>query len=92
MKYPIKIQVLIDKFIPEIGHNWKDAIYYTEAEFAGVTDADIDAEIDRRVAKYIDLVNNPIPPIEPTKEQLMEEKSNLEFYLQELESRILEKE
>lgn len=44
---------------------YRDALYFTEAEYAALTQQDIDALIQGRVSAYIANIQNPAPPPTP---------------------------
>lgn len=86
----VRIQVLFEESTKYGAY--QDAIYYTEAEYAAVKQADIDAEKVKRVAAYEKAVEEAPAPVEPTLEELQAEKSELEARLTEVEQKITEKE
>ena len=57
---------------------FNDALYYTESEYASVTQKDIDKEKKKRVDAWVDIVKNPPPYIEPTDEELIKMVMDLE--------------
>lgn len=92
-----RIQVLTKEFVKEIGAVYSDAQYFTVdstmsmEDFIASKEADINAEKDRRIANWIDAIKNPPPPVEPTKEQLQEEKAALQAQIAELDVKIAQK-
>ena len=72
----IRIQVLF-KEKTECGE-FNDALYYTEDEFKGVKQNDIDKAIKGRVDNWVKSVKNPAKYIEPTDEELIKMVLELE--------------
>lgn len=67
---------------------FNDAIYFTEAEFAAVSQQEIIDEAQKRIDQWVFGIQNPPVAIEPTKEQLLEQKVQLEAFVAELNSKI----
>ena len=83
----IAIQVRFSKQT-EIGE-YNDALYYTQAEYATLAPAIIEAEKQARVDAWVNAVKNAPPPVGPTKEELQTQKSYLEEQLTEVNTRLL---
>jgi hypothetical protein len=64
----------------EVGR-FSDTLFFTEDEFAQKTQADIDALAQARIDAHVDRIKNPPAPVEPTLEELQEQKANLEAQL-----------
>lgn len=78
-----RIQVITKEFIPEVGTEYQDAQYFdvpvdmTIEQFQAEKEAEINAEKEARIQRYVDAVKNPPPVVEPTKEELMAQKAEL---------------
>ena len=70
---------------------FNDALYYTESEYASVTQKDIDKEKKKRVDAWVDIVKNPPPYIEPTDEELIKMADDLESEKQNYLDRVKDK-
>ena len=86
----IFVQVRINKMVPEIGHEYNDALYYPFEEWP-IKQEIIDAEKARRIANWIDIVKNPPIQLEPTKKQLEKELSDLLVQKSYINNQIQEK-
>lgn len=84
----IRIQVITEESTPY--GTFRDAIYYSSmADYeAKVADGSHEAEKAQRVANYLNVIQNPPAPIEPSKEVLEEHKAQLEAQVAELSSQI----
>ena len=89
MSQSIRVQVRFSEQTPYGEYN--DALYYTETEYANISQSEIDTEKANRVANYISLVSNPTVPTEPTKEQLEAEKAALLEQIAQIDAKISEK-
>ena len=69
----------------EVGE-FSDALYFKEGQVP--SDPMIDAAIQSRVSNYVSLIKNPPPPVEPTKAQLEQAKSELQAQIVELDIKI----
>ena len=67
---------------------YSDALYFTQEEYATKSEADIQALKDARVAAFEAIVK--APAVEPTKEQLELEASDLQSRLDEVNQKIAE--
>lgn len=65
-----------------------DAIYFTQDEWAHITQEEIDARVKERMDNYAESIKNPPPVVEPTEEQLENEKLYLESQLQEVTTKL----
>lgn len=90
----VRVQVL---FSQETKYGiYKDALYFSEAEYAGLTKEDIDNHIASRVNNYLAIVETPTETstaemAEPTKEDLQLAKTELENQLADLNEKIAKK-
>jgi hypothetical protein len=84
----IRIQVLI-KEQTEVGE-FQDALYFTEEEYASLSEKDIQKMIDTRIENWVNQVQNPPIPEEPTKEDLESQKIELQKHIDEVELKISE--
>lgn len=64
----IRIQVPIEQTTPY--GTFHDALYFTPAEYAALTEADIEALKQARVDAWVAAVSTPRKPAEPTAEDL----------------------
>jgi hypothetical protein len=80
------IQVKIKEDTPEGQYN--DSLYYTAEQWASKTPADIEADKKARVDKWLSIVRNPAPALEPTKEELQAQADELKKQADELNARI----
>ena len=80
----VKIQVLIKE------QNFQDAIYYTPAEWEKLTEKDINVSKLERFNNWKTLIETSSQqiPIEPTKEQIQNEKFQLEQQLEIINSKL----
>jgi hypothetical protein len=91
-----RIQVITKEFVPEVGVEYQDAQYFdvpltTKLEdFIAQKEAEINAERDARISRYVESVKNPPAPVEPTQEQLEAEKLAIEEQVTQLEARKVE--
>ena len=58
------------KVMTEVGIELTDALYFSEAKYASLTEKDIDALIQKRVDNFVYNYRNPPTPPEPTLEDL----------------------
>ena len=84
------IQVQIKYKMSEDKLEYQDSLFYTAEEYEKLTQAEIDAEKQKRFDTWLTTVENP-PVFEPTLEQLEEEKALLEKQLAEVNENIDEK-
>ena len=89
MSDTIKIQVITKEQTPY--GEYCDAIYYKDmAEYeARRDDGSHGVEKSKRVANYINAVKNPGTPVEPTKEELLMYKANLEAQIAGVNDKLL---
>lgn len=85
----VKIQVLTNETTPY--GEYRDAIYYSSlSEYESAkSDGSHEGEKLKRVANYVNAVQNPPAPYEPTKEELQEAKASLEAQIVELDAKIV---
>lgn len=69
---------------------YHDALYFSIEEWDIIEQKEIDKEMEVRVNNWIDRVLNPPIPIEPTKEELLEQISNLADQKIELQKKLIE--
>jgi hypothetical protein len=81
-----KIQINISQKT-EFGE-FNDALYYTPDEWANLTQDDIDKATQTRVDNWVNLIKNPPPPPEPTKEELEQRVADLENYKTSIDAQI----
>lgn len=70
---------------------YNDALYFTQEEFATTTKGDIEAMKQVRIDKWVNAVQNPPTPVEPTKEELEELEAQLLKQLEEVQAQIVAK-
>lgn len=70
-----RYQVLVKETVS--GIDYKDAIYYTEAQWADLKQADVNTEIKKRTDNFKAALENPQPPVVPTRAQLVAERDRL---------------
>ena len=87
IKNEIRIQVKVKEFVRELGHDYCDALYYTQEQYYSLTQDDVDREVYRRIANWIEAIKNPPVQAEPTEEQLVAEKLALEEQIAQLTAR-----
>ena len=84
----VKIQL---SFSEETKHgHYSDALYFTEEEWAKVDPKELDTIKQARVAKWVDYLDNPPVPAEPTKEELQAMLVEFEAQTVELERKKIE--
>lgn len=81
-----KYQVLVKQTVN--GNEYNDAIYYTPTEWANIKQADVNAEIQKRVTNYTNAINNPAPVVEATKVELQAQKLQLQDQIAQLDTAI----
>jgi hypothetical protein len=86
----IRVQVLIKEFVPEIGHEYCDALYYSPEDYFSLTQDDVDREMYKRIANWVDAVKNPPVQPEPTKEELQAEEASILEQKAMLDARVSE--
>lgn len=80
-----------------VGVNFNDGHYFdcedsqTFQECKAAHKAELDEHRQERIANYEDMVKNPPPPVEPTKEQLQADKASLQAQIADLDAKIAEK-
>lgn len=91
MTETVKIQVVFEETIG--GATYRDAIYYPSIESfeSAKLDGTHDAEQQRRLNTFDNILKNPPAPVETTKEQLEAEKAQLEIQIAALDVQIAEK-
>ena len=70
---------------------YQDALYYPLDVYQSMDKQVIEDEKNTRVNNWVQMVKNPPPPIEPTKEQLEESKAMLVEQLAQLDIQIASK-
>lgn len=85
----VKIQVITEESTPY--GTFRDAIYYPDMASYNdaVQDGSHQAEKANRVANYVNAIQNPPTPVEPSKEELQEYKAQLVAQVAELDAKIL---
>ena len=76
------IQVKIKEETSEGQYN--DSIYYTLEQWATKTPDDIEADKKERVDNWLNIVRNPAPTIQPTKEELEAQANELKRQLEQI--------
>ena len=71
---------------------YQDALYYTEDEYAKLTEEDITAAKQARIDNWIQVVENPPIVVKPTKEELQAQETELQKQLTEIQEQIATKE
>lgn len=71
----------------EVGE-FNDALYYTEAHYAVLTQKDIDNEKAIRKAAWVDAVKNPPPPVAPTRAELEKLISDIDTQRAEYQAKL----
>lgn len=69
---------------------YRDALYFTPAEYAALKPADLAAKKQARVDTWVDRIKNPPPPVEPTTEQLEAEVVEVQRQKTALDARLVE--
>ena len=70
--------------------SYQDALYFTDAEFKFLKQADIEAQAQARADAWVEFVKNPPPVPEPTKEELQEKADAIAQQIESLENEKLE--
>jgi len=73
------------------GHEFNDCLYFTEPEYASTTQGKIEDMKQARFDKWVAVIVNPPPAVEPTKEQLEEMEAMLLKQLEEVQAQIVAK-
>ena len=79
---PISVQIKYR--MEQDGKSYQDALYFTTDEYQNLTQANIDAEKQKRFDNWIFVINNPVPFVEPIIEELEAMKVELERQLEEI--------
>lgn len=87
MSQSIFIQVRF-RVATELG-DFSSAIFYSEAEWASTTQADIDAAIKLQTNSYIDDAKNPKAFLSPTAAELITVKADLQAEISEKQSEVV---
>ena len=97
MAQQVMVQVRFQEDVNIKGMNlqYSDALYYTPEQYAAMKQSDIDAVKAERVANWKNIMENPAPVKEPSKEELIaqiaamdEQKVCLEAQKVELQAKI----
>lgn len=85
----VRIQVITEETTPY--GTFRDAIYYKDlAEYqAKKADGSHDAEKSARVANYVNAVQNPPAPVEPSKEELEAAKATLQAQIADIDAKLV---
>lgn len=86
MREQVLIQVRYS--MPTDYGDYSDAIYYTPDQWKNIKQDDIDAEKQKRVNAYLDVVHNPPIVKEPTKEDLERDIAVIDKQKAELQSKL----
>lgn len=70
---------------------YSDALYFTPEEYATKTVSDFNLLKKQRIDNFINTVKNPLPQVEPTKEELQKYANSLQSQLDEIKLRIVSK-
>ena len=81
----IKIQVQFTQ-TTEFGE-YSDAIYFSPAEYEALTEEELTALQNERVANWIQTIKDSQVVVEPTDEELLAEKTAIEQQIAQLEDR-----
>ena len=76
MKDEIRIQVRFG--IDEKGYTYRDAFYFTEAEYAALKPDDLEAQKRARFDGYVKAMQNMVEPQKPTDEELQAQLDELD--------------
>jgi hypothetical protein len=92
----MQIRFSEDVLVKGMTLSYSDALYYTPEQYAAMKQSDIDAVKAERVANWKNIVENPAPVKEVTKEELIaqiaamdEQKVSLEAQKAEIEAKIV---
>lgn len=65
-----------------------DALYFTQAEYATKNQTEIDLIKQTRVDNYVNVIQNTPAAKEPTKQELLDAKAQLELQIVDLDAQI----
>lgn len=85
MSEEVKVVVLINKKVD--GLDFKEAIYFTQDEYAALSESDIDAIIQTRIDNWIASRNELVLEIEKTEEQLQQELIELDSFKDQIDTK-----
>ena len=66
---------------------FRDALYFTLEEWADIKEEDLTKKKQERIDNWINILENPVTPKEPTKEELTKQKEEIELQIASLENR-----
>ena len=69
---------------------YQDALYFTDAEYKFLKQADIEAQAQARANAWVEFIKNPPPVPELTKEEMQLEADNIVQQILELEAKKIE--
>ncbi len=84
----VRVQYRIQRTHNGIAFN--DALYFTESEYANLQKDEAQSMADGRFDAWVQTIENPPVPPEPSKEDLERQQKEIEDYKAELERQILE--
>lgn len=85
----VRVQVIVEAKTPE--GNFRDAIYYSKAEFDALSDAQVQADKAARVTAWVAAVQaakTAPPPPEPTKAELQAQLDELTKQVADIQAKI----
>lgn len=91
-----RIQVITKETVKETGTEYQDAQYFDVpldtklSDFIDANEVGINAERDRRIANYVQAVLHPAPEKEPTKDELLLQKQQMEEAIASTQSQLIE--
>lgn len=92
MEYDVKIQIKFKRTYNKGGVNidFNDAVYLTPDEYQNLTVEDVNSRINERFENWKNIVDNPPPEYQPTKEDLESEKVRLAESIAEIDKKIVD--
>jgi seryl-tRNA synthetase len=86
----MQIRFSEDVLVKGMTLSYSDALYYTPEQYAAMKQSDIDAVKAQRVAAWKEIVENPAPVKEVTKEELIAQIAAMDEQVASLESQKIE--
>jgi hypothetical protein len=85
----IRVQVCFSQDVEVKGMpiSYSDAFYFTQEEYASLSESTLQEMKDDRIANWKNAIENTSAPIEPTEEQLEAEKVAISEQIAQLQSR-----
>ena len=86
-----KISIKVE-FTEEVnGNKFTDSLYFTPEDYEALSEKQLNSLKKERVDNFKAFIDNPPEPIEPTKEELEQQKQMLQDQVAELDARIVKK-